>query len=266
MSSTTQESHGVRTGELVSPDDLFSVAGKKIVLTGGANGIGAVLADGLLARGARLEVWDIAEAIPTAPVADDAFVWRQVDVSSSDAVDTAAGCAERDGPVDVLINCGGITAQRRPALETPLEDWQRMIDVNLFGSLHTALAVGRAMVARRRGSIINFASVNAVDPSAGIAHYCVSKAAVAAMTQNLALEWAASGVRVNGIGPGPIVTETTQALLDGNQALRAKWEAGVPMGRLGQPSDLLGMVIYLASAASAWATGQTYFVDGGWLL
>jgi NAD(P)-dependent dehydrogenase (short-subunit alcohol dehydrogenase family) len=249
--------------------DLFSIAGKHAIVTGGASGIGASLVSELLARGARVEVWDIAfdeSENPAGAGRDDALVQRKLDLTAADGVDRATDAAEATAPIDILVNCGGITAARRLALETPLKDWYRMIEVNLFGSLHTCIAVGRRMVQHRRGTIINFSSVNAVDPSAGIAHYCVSKAAVSAMTANLALEWAESGVRVNAIGPGPIVTPTTERLLRDNAALRAKWQGGVPMGRLGAPSDLLGMVLYLASDASAWTTGSTHFVDGGWLL
>lgn len=256
------------TGERAQ-GDLFSIAGRHAVVTGGASGIGASLVGELGARGARIEAWDVAfdEADPPgADGRDGAVVRRRVDLTAADGVERAAEAAEATAPIDILVNCGGITAARRPALETPLKDWYRMVEVNLFGSLHTCMAVGRRMVERQSGTIINFSSVNAVDPSPGIAHYCVSKAAVSAMTANLALEWAESGVRVNAIGPGPIITPTTERLLRDNAALRAKWQAGVPMGRLGAPSDLLGMVLYLASDASAWTTGNTYFVDGGWLL
>jgi 2-deoxy-D-gluconate 3-dehydrogenase len=141
-----------------------------------------------------------------------------------------------------------------------------MLAVNLTGCWNACRALGRAMLARGAGSVVNVASTNSVDPSPGIAHYCVSKAGVAMLTKALALEWAAQGVRVNAVGPGPIRTPMTLPILEANPVLCAQWEARVPLGRLGEPRDLTGMFIYLASDASAWVTGQVFYVEGGWLL
>jgi 2-deoxy-D-gluconate 3-dehydrogenase len=121
------------------------------------------------------------------------------------------------------------------------------------------------MLARRRGSVINVASTNSIDPSPGIAPLLRGKA-VGVLTKCLALEWASAGIRVNAVGPGPIKTPMTLPILEADPAVRARWESRVPMGRIGDPADLVGMFVYLASDASAWVTGQVFYVEGGWLL
>lgn len=189
-----------------------------------------------------------------------------MDVADVDAVERAAAAAEARGPVSVLLNCHGISSHRRPAVEIAQADWDRMLAVNLTGCWNTCRALGRPMLARGAGSVINVASTNAIDPSPGIAHYCVSKAGVAMLTKALALEWAARQVRVNAVAPGPIETPLTLPILAANPALRKEWEARVPMGRLGAPRDLVGTFVYLAGDASAWVTGQVFYVEGGWLL
>ena len=253
-------------------DDLFAVTDLRVVVTGGARGIGLGAARALLDRGAAVVLWDIrADALEQA-IGDDLASWTDrvrmqvVDVSDADAVERAAQSALREGPVDVLINCAGISSHRRPVLEIPRGDWERMLAVNFTGTLNTCRAVGRAMVERRSGSIINVSSIDAVDPSPGILHYAVSKAAVAMLTTGLAREWATAGVRVNAVGPGPILTPMTAPILDSHPGLRERWEASVPLGRIGIPADLAGIFVYLASPASGWVTGKSLYIDGGWLL
>jgi len=191
---------------------------------------------------------------------------ERVDVADVDAVERAAAAAEARGPVAVLLNCAGISSHRTPAVEIAQADWDRMLAVNLTGCWNTCRALGRPMLARGAGSVINVASTNSIDPSPGIAHYCVSKAGVAMLTKALALEWAARQVRVNAVAPGSIETPLTLPILAANPALRKDWEARVPMGRLGAPRDLVGTFVYLAGDASSWVTGQVLYVEGGWLL
>jgi 2-deoxy-D-gluconate 3-dehydrogenase len=254
------------------PDELFDVAGLRVVVTGGARGIGLGAASALLERGADVALWDIREDALEQAVAGDLALWRDrvnaqvVDVSDAEAVAQAAQSVLRRRPVDVLINCAGISSHRRPVLEIPQADWDRMLAVNFTGTLLTCRALGRGMVERGAGSIINVSSIDAVDPSPGILHYAVSKAAVAMLTTGLAREWAASGVRVNAVGPGPILTPMTAPILESHPGLRERWEASVPLGRIGTPADLTGIFVYLASQASAWVTGRSFYIDGGWLL
>jgi NAD(P)-dependent dehydrogenase (short-subunit alcohol dehydrogenase family) len=254
------------------PEDLFAVEGLRVVITGGASGIGLGAARELLNRGAIVELWDAREERLQRASADDLASWRArvttrlVDVSDAGAVDQISRLTLDAGPVDVLINCAGISSFRRPALEIPLADWERMLGVNLMGTLHTCRAFGAAMIGRGSGSIVNVSSVDAVDPSPGILHYAVSKAAVAMLTTGLAREWARTGVRVNAVGPGPISTPMTEPILDNTPGLRERWEAAIPLGRIGTPRDLAGIFVYLASPASAWVTGRSFYIDGGWLL
>lgn len=252
--------------------DIFDVRGLHIVVTGGASGIGLGATRELAARGAQLEIWDVrAETLADAmngPLGawSSQIASRTVDVADDAAVEAAAEAAWQRAPVDVLINCAGITSHRRPVLEIPLEDWQRMLGVNLYGTLHTCRAFGRRMIERGQGSIINVSSVDAVDPSWGNLHYGVSKAGVAMLTTGLGREWGTTGVRVNAVGPGPVRTPLTEPLFEKHDWLEPKWVQSVPLGRIGEPDDLAGIFVYLASPASKWVTGRSFYIDGGWLL
>ena len=252
--------------------DIFDVRGLHIVITGGASGIGLTAARELAGRGAVVDIWDIKPASLEAAVEGplDAvraqITTRQVDVADPEAVEAAAEAAWQAAPVDVLINCAGITSHRRPVLEIPLSDWQRMLGVNLYGTLHTCRSFGRRMIERGTGSIINVSSVDALDPSWGNLHYGVSKAGVAMLTTGLAREWGKTGVRVNAVGPGPIRTPLTEPLFEAHDWLEPKWVESVPLGRIGEPEDLAGIFVYLASPASRWVTGRSFYIDGGWLL
>jgi NAD(P)-dependent dehydrogenase (short-subunit alcohol dehydrogenase family) len=258
--------------EAAGRDPLFDLGGRRVVVTGGARGIGLGVATSMLERGAHVEIWDLPNDQLKRTEADLAVrfsgraVARGLDVSDVAAVGAAAAAAEAAGPVDVLVNGAGISSHRRQAVDIADADWTRMLAVNLGGPWNTCRALGRAMLGRRRGSVINIASTNSIAPSPGIAHYCVSKAGVAMLTQCLALEWASAGVRVNAVGPGPIKTPMTTPILEADPAVRARWESRVPLGRIGEPADLVGMFVYLASDASSWVTGQVFYVEGGWLL
>lgn len=252
--------------------DIFNVQDLHVVITGGACGIGCAAAVELARRGARLDLWDInpetLEATVDGPLQQwrDQVVTQVVDVADVDAVEAAAEKAWHVRPVDVLINCAGITSHRRPVLEIPLSDWERMLAVNLYGTLHTCRSFGRRMIERGSGSIINVSSVDAVDPSWGNLHYGVSKAGVAMLTTGLAREWGKTGVRVNAVGPGPIRTPLTEPLFVTHDWLEPKWVESVPLGRIGEPEELAGIFVYLASPASRWVTGRSFYIDGGWLL
>jgi NAD(P)-dependent dehydrogenase (short-subunit alcohol dehydrogenase family) len=253
-------------------NDIFDVSGLRMVITGGAGGIGLAASRALLERGALIDLWDIREESITQAVAGELAPWREritwhvLDIADAAAADRAAADVLAAGPVDVLINCAGISSFRRPVLEIPDVDWRRMLDVNLMGTWHTCRAFGRAMIERGQGAIVNVSSIDAVDPSPGNLHYGVSKAAVAMLTTGLAREWAPTGVRVNAVGPGPVYTPLTEPILANTPGLHERWVASVPLGRIGNPDDLAGIFVYLASSASRWVTGRSFYIDGGWLL
>lgn len=250
-------------------DPLFSLSNRRVIVAGGASGIGRAVALALNERAGEIEIWDSNSALLEELAASTEFsgvVTRHLDVTDLASVRGVTAAALEIGPIDGLFNSVGITDQRREVLDIPQENWDRMLAVNLTGAWNLSRELGRGMVERGYGAVVHVASTNTIDPSPGIAHYCVSKAGVGMLVHSLGLEWAANGVRVNGIGPGPVMTPMTKPNLERNPALLAEWEARVPMRRFGKPEDIAGAAIFLLSDASSWMTGQVIYVDGGWLL
>ena len=249
--------------------DIFSVEGRHVLITGASSGLGAHMAAMLAGRGARVSVTarrlDRLQAL-VAAIEDKGgeAVALSMDVTDQESVSAGFDQARaRFGAVDVVINNAG-TAARAPAEETPADVWQRVIDANLNGAWYVAQCAGRQMIdAGNGGSIINLASIMAYRQSQGLAAYCSSKAAVNHLTHVLALEWAAHGIRVNAIAPGYIHSEMTEALLasERGQAMIAN----TPAQRAGNPEELDGTVLLLASGASSFINGATIVVDGGHL-
>jgi 3-oxoacyl-[acyl-carrier protein] reductase len=220
---------------------MNGLEGKRVVVTGGARGIGAALAAELRARGAT--------AI-TADVTAGADV--RCDVSDADQVSATFAAL---GDVDGLVNCAALLVGRKAYDEIDLDEWDRMFAVNVRGSFLCARAAAAAM-ADRGGSIVNVASETAVTGSHGFVHYVASKGAVIAMTRALANELGARGVRVNCVAPGFTPTP-------GSQVLGSYDPSRTPLGRVMRPDDLLGTFCYLLSDDSAFVSGQTLLVNGG---
>jgi 3-oxoacyl-[acyl-carrier protein] reductase len=220
---------------------MNGLEGKRVVVTGGARGIGAALAAELRARGAT--------AI-TADVAAGADV--RCDVSDADQVSATFAAL---GDVDGLVNCAALLVGRKAYDEIDLDEWDRMFAVNVRGSFLCARAAAAA-IADRGGSIVNVASETAVTGSHGFVHYVASKGAVIAMTRALANELGARGVRVNCVAPGFTPTP-------GSQVLGSYDPSRTPLGRVMRPDDLLGTFCYLLSDDSAFVSGQTLLVNGG---
>jgi len=152
--------------------------------------------------------------------------------------------------------------RRKPALKLSEDDYDFIMDVNLKGAFHLAKSVGRTMVERGSGSQINIASLNTDRPLKNVLPYAMSKAAMGQMTRGLAMEWGPAGVRVNAIAPGFILTDLTRTLWSDPQM--AAWgDANIPQRRMGDPDDLVGAAVFLASAAASYVTGQILYVDGG---
>lgn len=236
---------------------MFDLDGKVALVTGAASGIGAEVAATLTARGVTVAGADL--AAPQGLASGHA-----VDVSDPDAVEACVReVTERYGRIDVLVNSAGV-ARLAPAAELSLADWRLTIDVNLTGSWLMCQAVGRGMVERGGGRIVNLASQAA---SVGLdrhAAYCASKAGINGLTRTLALEWGPSGVTVNAVSPTVVLTELGRAAWD-NPAGDAH-KAEIPAGRFAEPSEIAAAVVYLASDEAAMVNGTELRVDGGYTI
>jgi NAD(P)-dependent dehydrogenase (short-subunit alcohol dehydrogenase family) len=247
---------------------LFSLRGRTAIVTGAASGLGKTIALHLLAAGVRVAVFDQQDSTllhEEAQGDDSALLTLSVDVTQKAQVDAAVSQTHaRFGQIDLLVNCAGIT-RRMPGEDFVEEDWDRVIDVNLKGTFITCQAVGRVMLAQGNGSIINFASLGALVAIPNSAAYCASKGGVMQLTRTLAVEWATRGVRVNAIVPGVFMTPLLQQCLDKEAEYGPRMLAKIPMGRFGQPEEIVGPVFFLASKAASHVTGHLLTVDGGYL-
>ena len=248
--------------------DIFSLQGRVAAVTGAAGGLGAPIAEGLAGAGAYVVCADAAEGPNQALVqglgADRAEAVT-VDVCDEESVqDLAARAAAVTGRIDVLVNCAGIGG-RGAAAGYDDELWARVIDVNLTGNFRTCRAIGRRMAAQPRGgAIVNIASILGEVGFAGSVGYQASKGGVVQMTRTLAVEWAPHDVRVNAVSPGHVGTPLVRHLWETEPELKDHFESRTPLGRLAEPSDMVGAVVFLASPASAMVTGQILAVDGGY--
>ena len=239
------------------------------VVTGGAGGLGAAIARGLAEAGAAVAVADRDAAGARTLAAELTAAGRRalgiaVDVSDAAGVDAMARDAEAAlGPVDILVNCAGIT-HRQPAVDFPRAQWDRVLAVNLTGVFLPTQALGRGMVARRRGAVVNIASIAGEIGLPGTVAYAASKGGVVMLTRALAVEWAPHGVRVNAIAPSWFSTNIGD-LVHREPDYFERAMRRVPLGRMGKPDELVGAALYLASDASAMVTGHVLAVDGGTL-
>ena len=247
---------------------LFNVSGRKALITGAGRGIGRVLAIALAEAGCdvalvglhRQTLEPVEAEIRRIGVGCALF---EGDVSRKVDVDRAFnGAAARFGRLDICVNNAGVSLQE-PVEEMPEADFDQILDVNLKGVFLCCQAAARLMIPRRTGNIINIGSISArvVNVPQEQAVYNTSKAAVVMLTQSMAVEWAAHGIRVNSLSPGYMKTEMT---LSSMAPLFPAWEALTPMGRLGEPAELRGALLFLASDASSYMTGHDLVVDGGY--
>ena len=249
--------------------ELFDLRGKTAVVTGGGSGIGRQMAGALAELGANVvlcarKVERCEQAAEELAELGVRALGLRCDVRSADDVQAVVRTTvEELGSLDVLVNNAG-TSWGAPAEDTPLEGWQKVLDVNLTGVFLCSQAAGRVMIERGGGSIVNIASVaglrgsppGAMDAIA----YNASKGGVISFTRDLAHKWARRGIRVNAIAPGWFPSDMSQYLLErhGDRFLE-----GIPLRRFGGPEDLKGAIAFLASPASAYVTGHTLVVDGG---
>ncbi len=238
------------------------------MVIGGTSGIGKALALGLAEAGADV-VGSSRSAEGTAAIAAEIeAMGRRTLAQTSDVQDRASlqrlcdAVLECFGSVDILVNCAGRT-QRVPTLDCTEESWNSILDTNLTGTLRACQIFGRHMVQRGRGRIINIASLSTYVAFQEVAPYGCSKAAVGALTQSLAVEWARHGVLVNAIAPGIFPTALNSALLDSPRGKELLLRT--PMARFGTASELVSTAVYLASDRTSFTTGQIIAVDGGFL-
>lgn len=249
---------------------LFDLTGRTALVTGSTRGIGYALALGLAQSGASVVVNSRQPAAVDAAVAQLAAAGVQArgaafDVADEASVKQAFEGFDRDGlAIDILINNAGIQ-HRKPMLELELADWQRVIDTNLTAAFLVGREAARRMVARGRGGkIINIGSLTSESARATVAPYTVAKAGIKLLSKAMAAEWAKHDIQANSIGPGYILTDMNEALVN-NAEFDAWVRASNPAGRWGRPDELVGTAVYLASAASNYVNGQIIYVDGGWL-
>jgi NAD(P)-dependent dehydrogenase (short-subunit alcohol dehydrogenase family) len=246
-------------------DTLFSVADQVVLVSGASRGIGKAIAQGFAARGAKVVITGREQATleqTARELAPGGVIPLACDVADAKAIERLVPAVlERCGRIDTLINVAGVN-RRIPAERLTEGDWDFIVDINLKGPFLLSLAVGKHMLSRGRGNQINIASLNNDRPLPGVMPYAVSKAGLGHLTRSLAMEWGPRGIRVNAIAPGFVLTDLTKKLWS-QPKMQAWGEANTPLKRLGQPDDMIGAAIFLASEASAWMTGQTLFVDGG---
>lgn len=249
-------------------ESQFSLAGKKVLVTGSSKGIGAAIALAMASAGAEVVLQGrSSESLATTQASIGKIQGKPAhevlcDVSSENEIRAAFAGIDALG-VDVVVNNAG-TISRAPAAETNFDDWKMVIDTNLNSVFQISQVCGRAMLARGHGRIINIASLLSFQGGINVPAYTASKHAVAGLTKALANEWGSKGVTVNAIAPGYIVTDNTSALradAERNAAILAR----IPIGRWGTAEDIASVAAFLASPAAGYINGEVLTVDGGWM-
>lgn len=245
----------------------MTLSGQVALVTGAASGIGRAIATALVNQGAQVMIADLdetrAQQVATALGRGQARACR-VDVADSRQADTAVrATVEAFGRLSILVNNAGI-GLHKPIVDIADEEWQRIIDVILNGAFYCARAAARQMIAQGRGGkIVNIASTVAGGPRPDSGPYCAAKAGIVALTSVLAMELGPHGINVNCVGPG--LTDTPLMRGGTSEAYRDNFIKQVPLGRMAQPEDIADVVAFLCTPAARYVTGQTVFVDGGYL-
>ncbi|MBZ0297006.1 MAG: SDR family oxidoreductase [Anaerolineae bacterium] len=247
--------------------DLFSLAGKAALVTGAGRGMGQAIAQALARHGADVALAsrtesELAESLALVEAEGQRAFAFPVDLLESGAASQLVDAAAKAlGRLDILVTSSG-TIVRKPALEMSEDEWDRVIDLNLKARFFLAQGAARHMT--DGGSMIHIASLSSFFGVPNQMPYVAGNGGIAAMTRAQAVEWADRGIRVNAIAPGTILTQQTEGLLS-NADVYASRLARIPMNRLGDPQDVSGAAVFLASSAAAYITGHILVVDGGWL-
>jgi NAD(P)-dependent dehydrogenase (short-subunit alcohol dehydrogenase family) len=242
----------------------FDLTGKVCIVTGAGRGIGRGMAEGLARHGATVVLTGRTRATleeTAAAIGEQAFV-HSADVSKeADIIALRDAVLAKFGRIDVLVNNAGVNPILKTIEKTTLEDWNHILDVNLTGLFLCCKYLGGAI--NQGGSVINVSSIAGHGGLLRSTSYCASKGGVELFTKALALDWAQRGVRVNALAPGWVDTDLTHGFL-GHDVHGQRSLERTPLGRFGTPRDMAGGVIFLASDASAFMTGQSLVIDGGW--
>ncbi len=249
---------------------LFDLTGKTALVTGSSAGLGLAMARGLAEAGAAIvlngrDETKLAAAVKAFEAAGHRVSSRAFDVADDAAVRAAFERFDAEGvAIDILVNNAG-NQLRKPMLDIATDEWRRVVETHLTAAFQVGREAARRMIARGRGGkIINIGSLASEVARATIAPYTAAKGGMKMLTRSMAAEWAAHGIQANAIGPGYIVTEMTQPLVDDPKF--DAWVRGrTPSGRWGRPDDLIGVTVFLASSASDYVNGQIIYVDGGLL-
>jgi len=253
-----------------SAPSLFDLTGRMALITGSTRGIGFALAQGLAEAGAAVIINSRQQDAVTQAVSKLQALGLNArgavfDVADPAGVDAAFEGFDRDGlAIDILINNAGIQ-HRQPMLDLTLDDWNRVINTNLTAAFVVGRAAARRMVNRGNGGkIINIGSLTSEAGRATVAPYTVAKGGIKMLSKAMAAEWAQFNIQANSIGPGYILTDMNEALIN-NPSFDAWVKSSNPAQRWGRPEELVGTAIFLASGASSYVNGQIIYVDGGWL-
>jgi 2-deoxy-D-gluconate 3-dehydrogenase len=248
----------------------FSLKEKSGIVTGGGSGIGKAIAKGLVQAGAEIViVGRNRERLEKAATEIEKFggpvIALQADISKIEEIKKVVDRAVKEfGKIDFLFNNAGIV-RRAPSEDFTEKDWDETISTNLKGPFFLAQAVARVMISqKRKGKIINTSSLSAVQGGKRVPAYAASKGGLSQVTKSMANDWAKYNILVNALGPGWVKTELTEPLQQDRERY-AEITNRIPLGRWADPEDLMGVAVFLASDASDYITGQTIFVDGGWL-
>lgn len=252
-------------------DALFDLSGRVTLITGAAGGLGEAISEVFCRQGAAVVMSDLdlsACEAAAARLRDDGHTVEALacDLSRSDAIGNLAQAAEAShGQIDVLVCNAGVTGTPGPIGETGETEWQQVMGINLYSALRLTSHVVPGMARRGGGSVILISSIAGLRGNRAIGLYAISKAGLAALARNLAVEWGPSGVRVNAIAPGLIRTPMSRGLM-GDAGFMQRRLAATPLRRVGEPHEIAGVALLLASPAGGFITGQTLVVDGGTLI
>jgi gluconate 5-dehydrogenase len=246
---------------------LFDLTGRTALVTGSSRGLGRAMAEGLAAAGAAVVLNGSDKDRLAGAAAEMRAVGHTVQEACFDVIDEAAIIAafqrlDHDGiAIDILVNNAGIQL-RRPMVELATADWRRVIEVNLTSAFVIGREAAKRMIPRGRGKVINIGSLTSELARATVAPYTVAKGGIKMLTRAMAAEWAAHGIQANAIGPGYMLTDMNEALV--NDPKFDAWVKGrTPARRWGKPGELIGTAVFLASEASDYVNGQIIYVDGG---